>query len=127
MSPTDELITAQTPAQEPVLDVGDVVFVAYWRSFALPGLETNGSWEFATARVVSAGLTAACVEVDNPSAMSDSGASGSCLRFAPIARVFTDRIEVETACRIASGKDRFPDRETVRLEMEKSRTPNPVG
>jgi hypothetical protein len=127
MPPAAELDLSPAPPATISPDVGDVVFVGYWRPFPLPGRDDNGQWEFAGVRVVSAGLTTACVEVDNPSVMAGSSPAGSSLRFVELTRLFASRDEIETAVRLATGPDKFPDRDTVLRELHKAQNPNPVG
>ena len=51
----------------PPYDVGDSVWVVYWRPFALLGQPDNGAWDRATARVVSVGRDTVCLALDAPS------------------------------------------------------------
>lgn len=78
------------PAAQLTFDVGQWVFITYWAKFPLPGNQGNGTWEFASARVISSGAMV-CVEIDNPSILAADAAPGSAIRFIDPAHVFADR------------------------------------
>ncbi len=44
-----------TPSTPAPLDVGEMVWVVFWRSFPIPGNTGNGTWEVSTGNVISAG------------------------------------------------------------------------
>lgn len=53
--------TIPQPIQDP--DVGDWVYLVFWRPFPMPGNDKNGSWQAYPVRVVIGGKKRICVEV----------------------------------------------------------------
>lgn len=97
---TTEVLPLPEKAAEPTpLDVGDWVWVLYWRSFPMSGNAANGTWETSPTRVVSIGRSGTvCHEVGNFStATDDAGNPESYLRFTPADRVFRTPEEANEA------------------------------
>lgn len=71
-------------------DVGDTVWLLFWRAFPMPGQPNNGTWDTVSASVIGVGRSGrVCVEVYNQGvATSDAASPTSTLRYVPADRVF---------------------------------------
>lgn len=110
-----ELIVAEiTPEAEPVVeviapppaplppDVGDDVWLVFWRAFKMPDQSDRGSWDILPAVVISVGRKI-CVEVSPNTPTSVGNADGresfGLLRFPAATDLYPDRKAAEEAAK----------------------------
>lgn len=84
-------------------DVGDTVWVVFWRPTATVYQPKAGVWDTVPGTLVSAGARKVCYELSNPSLpahFGGDGVHGSPLRFVPPDRVFRDRDAATEAAKL---------------------------